>query len=190
MNIKKDADIYNEFLDVAHMCADQKLVFGSSGNLSCKPIGRNKILITSSGSWMSKLTQNEIVEIYTGSSRMSNCVGHPSSELDLHQKIYSKINECQAILHFQSEYATAVSCLKGGNSINFNIIPEVPAYIRNVFFVEQYMPGSTDLAVAVSDKSEIDSIIVMQNHGIVSVGRSLPIVLQMSIFLNLLAKFC
>jgi ribulose-5-phosphate 4-epimerase/fuculose-1-phosphate aldolase len=184
--VKKERPI-DEFIKTARLCAHHSLVLCSSGNLSCR-INRNEMMITSAGSWMSELSPKDIVTCDIKHGKIIHGKIKPSSETGLHRMIYLKNDKNKAILHFQSEFATAVACNKKLSSINFNVIPEIPFYIDDIGVVPPLKPGSIELAEAVAEQSKNHRVIIMQNHGIVAIGNNLKHVLQIGVFFELCCK--
>jgi ribulose-5-phosphate 4-epimerase/fuculose-1-phosphate aldolase len=182
--LKNQNKFADDLLAAAHLCARYSLVYAGSGNLSCKA-GADAMMITAAGSWMSTLTEKEIVTCAIGSGRILRGKTKPSSESNLHRMIYQANSDAGAALHFQSRRATAISCNKKNASLNFNVIPEFPFYIGDVGFVPALEPGTRKLAEAVSKQSKARKIIIMQNHGIVAVGINLKRVVEMALFFEL-----
>ena len=57
--------------------------------------------------------------------------------------------DVNVVLHFQSEYATAVSCMKN-KPANFNVTAEIPCHVGSeIPVIPYYRPGSPELAKAV-----------------------------------------
>jgi ribulose-5-phosphate 4-epimerase/fuculose-1-phosphate aldolase len=83
------------------------------------------------------------------------------------------------VLHFQSPWATALACSKKSFP-DLNFIPEVPVYIGRVWEVPFHPPGDPRLAEAVGAAARDPdcSIILLQNHGQISLGEDLKAVLR------------
>ena len=184
--VKKEK-LITGFVETARLCTHHSLVLCSSGNLSCR-INRNEMMITGAGSWMSELSQKDVVTCDIRRGKTIRGKNKPSSELHLHRMIYLTRDSARAILHFQSENATAVACNKKITSINFNVIPEIPFYIGDIGVVPACKPGSLALAEAVAEQSKNRRLIVMKNHGIVAIGETLRQAFQMSVFFELCCK--
>jgi ribulose-5-phosphate 4-epimerase/fuculose-1-phosphate aldolase len=184
--VKKERPI-DEFIKTARLCAHHSLVLCSSGNLSCR-INRNEMMITSAGSWMSELSPKDIVTCDIKHGKIIHGKIKPSSETYLHRMIYPINDKNTAVLHFQSECATAIACNKKTSSINFNVIPEIPYYIGDIGVVPAFKPGSIELAESVAEQSKNHKLIIMKNHGIVAIGNNLRQVLQISMFFELCCK--
>ena len=106
-----------EFLKQAHRYGNEKLMLCSSGNLSWR-IG-DEALVSGTGSWVPNLQKEKvsICNIETGTP--TNGV-KPSMESTFHLGILRARPDVNVVLHFQSEYATAVACMKN-KPTNFNV---------------------------------------------------------------------
>jgi L-fuculose-phosphate aldolase len=80
---------------------------GSAGNVSAR-LGPN-ILITPTGIQGDEVTPDDVVEI-TPAGRATG-EGEPSSEWEMHARIYAAAPQAMVIIHTHSDYATALSCL-------------------------------------------------------------------------------
>ena len=72
-------------------------------------------------------------------------------------------------MHFQTPCATALAC-QASDNINYNVIPEIPFYIGPVARIPYVLPGSKELAQAVTDAMREHDMVVMGNHGQVTVA--------------------
>jgi ribulose-5-phosphate 4-epimerase/fuculose-1-phosphate aldolase len=186
--VSRKKSIVDEIVAAARYCGTQNLVRAGSGNISCRKAGSEKIFITTSGTWLSAAAPDDIMAVsISGVCERINS-SRPSTELPLHLGIYRAVPECNAVLHFQSDYATVLSCTKNIDKIDFNVTPEIPAYISKISSVKAYVPGSSELAESVSDCASIDSIIIMKNHGLIAAGRNIKSVITMALFFELACK--
>mgnify|MGYP003547218348 CR=1 FL=1 len=103
-----------EFLKQAHRYGNEKLMLCSSGNLSWR-IG-DEALVSGTGSWVPNLQKEKvsICNIETGTP--TNGV-KPSMESTFHLGILRARPDVNVVLHFQSEYATAVACMKNKDPV-------------------------------------------------------------------------
>lgn len=171
-----------EFVRWAHKVGEYELVRCSSGNLSCR-MTDDTILVSESRSWLSNLKKKQVaqVSINDGSIIKGN---RPTGELPLHLAIMRRNPGINAILHCQSTSATTIACL-ANQDINYNVVIEVPIYIGNIQHIPYMKPGSQDLADAVAQATDSATIIQMQNHGQVVIGKSLEDVVQKAVFFEL-----
>ena len=98
-----------QFIAQAHRYGDAKLMLCSSGNLSWR-IGE-EALISGTGSWVPTLGKEKVSICNIANGIPANGV-KPSMESTFHLGILRERPDVNVVLHFQSEYATAVSCMK------------------------------------------------------------------------------
>ena len=115
------------FLAQAHRYGDAKLMLCSSGNLSWR-IGE-EALISGTGSWVPTLAKEKVSICNIASGTPTNGV-KPSMESTFHLGVLRERPDVNVVLHFQSEYATAIS---------FMVFPDT--YL--VFFPNTYISRSS-----------------------------------------------
>ena len=88
------------------------------------------------------------------------------------------------ILHFQSPFATAITC-SGKDYKIFNVIPEIPYYIGAVAVIPYLNPGSNELAHEVISAMKCHDLAILKNHGHVTVWKNFEDVIQKVSFFEL-----
>lgn len=179
-----DAHI-RQFLDAAHRYGAARLMLCSSGNLSWR-IG-DRALVSGTGSWVPNLPKEKIAvcDIATGESL--NGV-KPSMESTFHLGILRARPDVDVVLHFQSEYATAVACMKN-KPANFNVTAEVPCHVgREIPVVPYYRPGSPELARAVVEAMRDHNSVLLTNHGQVVCGKNFDQVFERATFFEMACR--
>ncbi len=180
IDMANEKSLISNLIDTAHTADRLKLVTANSGNLSVR-LDDNNFIISGSGSFLGQLNKQDISrcqidksDIYTGIK--------PSMEHQLHREIYTKRNDVNAILHFQSLYATILSC-QSNQEFNIRFIPEAVVYINNIEIIPYLLPGSKKLSDEVSSRAENTDIYILKNHGQIVVGYDLnDIIKKASIF--------
>ena len=170
MITKEQIDI---FVAQSHRYGDAKLMLCSSGNLSWR-VG-DKMLVSGTGSWLPVLTPEKVAVCDIMSGQVENGV-RPSMESVFHLGVLRERLEVNVVLHFQSEYATVVACMKNKPS-DFNVTLEVPYHVGEVAVVPYYRPGSLELANAVIEAMKDHDAVLLSNHGQVVCGRDFDEVL-------------
>jgi len=180
MQISKDQQ--EQFIAAAHKMAQYGLIKCSSGNLSWR-IGDNIAAVTASRSWLGELTAEQIAvcDIKTGKCLNGKT---PTVEHAFHLGILRNRAEINAVLHFQSPYATAAACGKKID-FDFNVIIEVPCYIGTPAVVDYFPPGSAELADATIEAMKNSEMVILRNHGLVTVGKTLNDAIQKAVFFEL-----
>ena len=180
-NINEKYD-YTFFIKACQKAASFDLFRCSSGNISWR-FDDKHIALSTSRAWLANLTPEQIAVCRVNDGV---CVNNkrPTVEINFHLGILRNRTDLNIVLHFQSQYATAIAC---GNpsDYNFNIIPEIPFYIGNVAIVEFLPPGSTELAEAVIEKMKTHDMVIMRNHGLVTAGKNFDDTIQKAVFFEL-----
>lgn len=170
------------FVRACQQAADCGLMRCSSGNLSMRVDG-DLLLVKASRSWMARVGPDDVslCAISDGSLLEGR---KPSVEIGFHAGIHKARSDVNVVLHFQTPCATSLACQKAEN-INYFVIPEIPFYVGHVARVPYLPPGSRDLARAVTEAMLTHDMVVMGNHGQVTVARDADHAVQNAVFFEL-----
>jgi L-ribulose-5-phosphate 4-epimerase len=156
---------------VAQTLFNRGKVSGSSANMSF--LHQGKIYITGSGTCFGNLTAEDFGIVNEKGEHVGGL--KPSKELPLHQALYGKSPNVQAVIHTHSFYATLWSCLEHENIIN--IIPAHTPYLRmklgTVGLVPFAQPGSQLLFDLFAQHVNNSDGYLLQNHGPIVGGKDL-----------------
>ena len=165
-------------IKICHTIHNKGLVSGSGGNVSIMVNGG--ILITASGVSLEAAAEDNIVfvdfkEHFSGSIR-------PSKETALHLRCYASRPDIMAVVHVHSVYSVALSCMK---DIQDSCIVPVytPGYgirVGKLPVIPYFCPGSEKLAKAVALNIAKRDSVLLSNHGLVAVGKSLDDALNLA----------
>lgn len=155
---------------MANEIYDKGLTPGKSGNISLNPTSSpSNILITPSGVSFRDVELNNVIVTDLQGNHVEGD-GKASSELNLHLEIYQARSDVGAIVHTHSPYAT-------GFSFTEKKIPRLEGFgeIKDPFIkmVDYAMPGSSELVELASQALIKEDVIILKNHGVVSVGPNL-----------------
>lgn len=171
------------FIEAAHRVGKERLQLCSSGNLSWR-VEDNLALVSGTGSWLPRINKDNVAicNIATG---MRIDGPKPSMESVFHLGVLHKRKDMNVVLHFQSEFATIVSCMKNKPK-NFNVVAEVPCYCGKEIPVIPYLrPGSKELADAVTEALTDHDCVLMSKHGQAVCGKDFDDAFQKAVFLEL-----
>lgn len=174
-----------EFVAGARRIAEHGLVLCGSGNLSWR-VDDEHMLITTTDSWMSTMAKDQIAVCRVADSAILNGK-EPSKEIGFHAAILRERSDVNVVLHFQSPYATTLSC-RERQVEDFSVIPEMPYYIGPVAWVPYLTPGSHQLASAVTSAMKEHDLAILRNHGLVAVGKTFDEVIAKAAFFELACK--
>jgi ribulose-5-phosphate 4-epimerase/fuculose-1-phosphate aldolase len=179
-NIPKE--IVEGFVEACHRVGRNGLARCSTGNLSMR-LDNDRMLITASGSWMERLTPDDIslCQIADGSLIEGK---KPSIEIGFHVGILQSRPDVNVVLHFQSTCATTLTC-QALKPLNFFVISEIPFYIGPVATISFFLPGTKELAQAVTDAMRDHDLVMMGNHGQTTVACDVDHAIQNAVFFEL-----
>jgi ribulose-5-phosphate 4-epimerase/fuculose-1-phosphate aldolase len=153
------------------------------GNISYKPLGSKKFIITPSALRKQELKKSDFIEIEisdNGWKQINNFDKKPSGEIELHYEILKHIKQDICIIHLHPT-ATISAMFAGFNlSTLSESFPELGRYTKVAFNTENVSPLSKDLAIQCKENLKFDSklneyandIVGIPNHGIVSIGKN------------------
>ncbi|MDR1090272.1 MAG: class II aldolase/adducin family protein [Prevotella sp.] len=179
--IKKEQ--IDKFIEQAHLIGKERLQLCSSGNLSWR-VDDNVALVSGTGSWLPRLAK-ENVAICDISTGMRIDGPKPSMESVFHLGVLRQRKDMDVVLHFQSEFATIVSCMNNKPE-NFNVVAEVPCYCgKEIPVIPYYRPGSKELAGAVTEALTGHDCVLMSKHGQAVCGKDFDDAFQKAVFFEL-----
>jgi ribulose-5-phosphate 4-epimerase/fuculose-1-phosphate aldolase len=157
--------ILDEFIETCQEAGSRGLMRCSGGNFSQR-LDPARFLVTSSGSWMERLSAEEVslCRIDDGAVLDGPI---PTIEIGFHAGILRIRPDVNAVMHFQSPCATALACQETDNAHYF-VIPEIPFYMGHVARVPYLHPGSKELSEAVTAAMRDHDMVIMSNHGLVT----------------------
>ena len=163
--------VREEIARVCHTLYQKDMVSSTGGNISVK--NGEEIFITPSGQSLGRMSARMIVKTDSKGEVIGR--GLPSKEIRLHCAVYENRPEANAVIHAHAPYSIAISCLPGSRGEN-TLPPLTPGYVLRVGhlpLVEYFRPGSAKLAERVGELARKFKAILLQNHGLVAVGKDL-----------------
>lgn len=156
-----------ELKKYAHLIVDSGLVVGAGGNLSMRH--GDFMYISPSGFDLKEVEDNDWakVDIHTGEV-LSDV--RPSSEIFMHLECYRSRPDITSVLHAHPTYSVAVSTTE--HEIP-SLFPDFPAMVKSVGYLDYLIPTTHVLADAVKEQVVDHDVIVMRNHGVLTVGRTM-----------------
>ena len=159
--------IKQDVLRTAKKAYEEKLMAGTSGNMSVYDPENKWIVITPSGYDYSIMEEKDIVVIDLEGNIIEG-IHRPSSEWKMHAEIYKGVEEVSAIVHTHSPYATAFAVNHQEIPvILIEMIPFIKGSIEVSPFAEQ---GSAEVGINAVPFLKNKNACLMANHGVVAVG--------------------
>ena len=170
MGTKAIKDIRQRVVKASRELHDTGLVRGACGNISARVPGTNTFLIKPSGARMKFLKPEELVLVDLQGNKIRG-KSKVSMETPIHAAIYRARKDVQSVVHTHAPTATAFGIAKT------EILPlQVEMFMllpKGVPVVPFEPPGSKALAEAVRKKIENYDAVILENHGIVTVGSTI-----------------
>ncbi|HVM95048.1 MAG TPA: class II aldolase/adducin family protein [Candidatus Acidoferrales bacterium] len=146
----------------------QGLLTATGGNVSAVPDDGETIWITPSQMYKGGLTTNDLVRIKSDGSLVEGD-RVPSVEWQMHWGAYRVRPGTTGAVHTHAPVATAFG-------ITNQVFPPIntdAVFLRDTQIVPWFMPGSKELADAVSTALEKSRGCILQNHGLMTVDKTL-----------------
>lgn len=163
-------DVSRKIVKASRELYDQGFARGTSGNISAKIPGTDTFLIKPSGVSMKILEPEELVLVDLQANKIRGELT-VSVETPIHAAIYRARKDVQAVVHTHAPTATAFGIAK------IAILPlQIEMFMlfpNGVPVVSFEAPGSKALAEAVQKKITDYDAVILENHGIVTVGSTI-----------------
>lgn len=155
-----------EICDIGRRIYAKGFAAANDGNISFR-IDENRVLCTPTGVCKGFLKPEDVCLVDMEGNQLS---GHRkrTSEIMLHLTIMKKRSDVKSVVHCHPPHATAFGIAR--EAIPQCVLPEVDIYMGDVPIAKYGIPGGQVLADTVLSFIDRSDIIVLANHGTVSVG--------------------
>jgi L-fuculose-phosphate aldolase len=166
---REELALKHEIVRAMSLLYQKSLITPTGGNASGRPQGSNHFWITPSGLLKCRLRVQDLVRV-TLTGKIPSSGLKPSTETPLHSRIYQSREDVFAVIHAHSPVTLGATL--AGIEIK-PVTPESVLFVGEVPIVEFESPGSEDLADIAVKALKSHQVAVMQNHGVVAVGRNM-----------------
>jgi 3-dehydro-4-phosphotetronate decarboxylase len=144
--------------------------FGSTGNLSIRD--GDRVWISPTGRSLRNLQPEEFALVDLEGKVLND--RNPSKESPFHMAAYGAAGErAGAVVHLHSTYSAALSCLKDPVEALLPITPYYQMRVAPLAVVPYFRPGSPKLGEFVGDAARESNCMLLRNHGMTCLGRTL-----------------
>jgi len=162
-------ELRKRVLAIAQKASQLQLVPGTAGNFSARDPETGLVAITPNSYPYDVMTPKDIVVVDL-QGEIVDGVRPPSSETPMHTLILREHPEYLAVVHTHSPYATCFAVLNRGIPL---ILTEVAGRLGGTVPVVPFeIPGTDELGKAVLEYIGPVPAVLLQNHGVVVVGKS------------------
>lgn len=158
-----------ELKAVSRKCGARDWCPGTSGNVSVRIPGTEKVLIKITGRSMAEAEDRDFILLDLDGKILEGREGEgrPSKEVNFHLGIYRAREDVGAVLHTHPPFATAQGTATG----SFPMLGATAKLLKRVPVLEYYPPGSRELAEEVVRTFKEDPsirVVVLKAHGVVA----------------------
>ncbi|MDD5067762.1 MAG: class II aldolase/adducin family protein [bacterium] len=164
LNVKK------EIIEVGRRLWTKDFVAANDGNISVK-ISEHEILCTPSGVSKGFMTEEMIVKIDT-SGKVLRGSHRTTSEIKMHLEAYSRRTDIRAVVHSHPPYCLALAVC--GISLDACLLPEVVLQLGKIPLAPYATPSTEEVPQSISELIKTHDAVLLQNHGLITIGRDLP----------------
>jgi L-fuculose-phosphate aldolase len=158
----------DQLIEVGRRLVEAGMVNGWAGNLSGRSQG--KIVITRSGADLGGLTHVDFVYVNPRMMQLEQRLPKPSSELGMHLAAYEARPEIEVALHVHPPQVISLGLL--GRSLPA-LTPDFYFHLgASVPLLPYITPATENLKTAVCLALRSTSAVMLQNHGVMVVGKS------------------
>ena len=169
--------LIDQLLDAGRHLVARGLVQASGGNLSVRLPGTDHFLVTGSGTWLDRLTADDLVELTLDGERVDLVV----LLLAPVEATYAVRPDVQAVIHLHPQHVLLVDML--GAPIRFTTLDH-QFYLGSAGRVPFHPAGSQEIADAAADAARDHDAVVMAHHGCSTLGDTVSMALRRALNLE------
>ncbi len=166
--MRSDAEAKEMVVQITNEMFSLGLLTATGGNVSSRSSDDETIWITPSRLYKGNLREEDLIRI-DGNGAAVEGTRNPSVEWQMHFGCYKARPESTGALHTHAPIATAMGIV----GLPFPPINTDAVFLRDTQLVPWYMPGSKELADAVEEAIVKSRGCFLQNHGLMTVGKTL-----------------
>lgn len=159
-----------EVADLGRRLIKSGLTYGTSGNISARIPGEEKIVISPSNVPYGEIKPEDVLVVDFDGNVLEG-ERNPSLELKMHLGVYKARPDVNAVIHAHPVYANVLSCT--GKCIPPFLDEMVPIVGGSIDVAEYGVPGSEELAKNAVKALGKKSAALLANHGIICCGGNL-----------------
>ena len=161
-------EIREQICDICHKMWQQGWVAANDGNISVK-LPDGNFLATPTGISKSFITPEKLVIINDKGEVISGLPGYkPSSEIKMHMRCYRERPDVGAVVH--AHPATATGFAVAGKSMDEYSMIETVIAIGSIPLTPYGTPSTDEVPDAITPYLQDHDVMLLQNHGALTVG--------------------
>lgn len=182
-------DLKKKVVEYALQAEQAGLCRPHAGNFSLRDSRTGNVCITPTGIARTDLSYHDIVVVNMDGKVLEAETGlRPTSETLMHLAAYSARKHMYGVAHTHSKFATSFAILKKPIPAIVYEITELGCKDGYVPVADYKRPGTKDLANVIIDSLKLADVILLESHGVVSIGADLKAALLKAEYVEELAE--
>lgn len=184
---QKYEQIRKNIVKIAKKAYEEKMVAGTSGNVSVYDPELDVMGITPSNLDYTEMTKEDIVIMKLNGEIIEGNLA-PSSEWQMHAVIYEEREDVFSVVHTHSPRATSFAVIKENIPV---ILVEMLPFIHGDIPISKFaMPGTRQLGLHALESLEKRNACLLENHGVLAIGKSAEQAYIRAVYVEDAAKIC
>ena len=168
-----ESDLRAAILETGNIAYRSGLMISNDGNISAR-MSNGHILVTPSGVCKGRINAEDLLIVDIDGNLLKPAADpalKPTSEQPMHLEVYRQRPDVRAVIHTHLVYANALVIAKG--KVRMDVMPEAAIAFDSIPITDYAMPSSTQNAQAIRDLIPNHNVILIRNHGSLTVGKDL-----------------
>lgn len=161
--------VAEELIKYSKLVYQKGFLAATDGNLSVR-LPNGNILITASSVCKGDIIESDLVETDLEGNLIAGN-RKPSTESKLHYHIYKNRNDVNAVIH--THPVSSLVCASSNISMDKPYFPEVILSIGRIPTCKYATPSTDALHLSLDPYIEFASVFLLQNHGVVTTGKTI-----------------
>ncbi len=168
-----ERELRDAIVETGRLAYQSGLMVANDGNISAM-MNDGNILITPSGVCKGRISPDDLLIIDAQGKLVKSAADpflKPTSEQPMHLEVYRRRKDVRAVIHSHLIFANALAITKG--KIRMDVIPEAAVAFGSVPVTDFAMPSTSQNADAIRSLIGDHDVILIRNHGALTVGKNL-----------------
>jgi L-fuculose-phosphate aldolase len=168
-----EPELRSAIVETGRLAYQNGLMVSNDGNISVR-MADGRILITPSGICKGRMKPGDLLLIDAQGSLVKPAADpalKASSEQPMHLEVYRQRSDVRAVIHTHLIFANALAITLG--KIRMDVIPEAVMSFGEIPITDFAMPSSTQNADAIRRLIVNHDVLLIRNHGSLTVGKNL-----------------
>ncbi len=168
-----EKELREAIVETGRLAYQNGLMISNDGNISVL-MGDGNVLITPSGVCKGRIKADDLLVIDLQGNLIksaSDPLLKPTSEQPMHLEVYHQRKDVRAVIHTHLIYANALAMTMG--KVRMDVIPEAAIAFGKIPITDFAMPSTPQNADAIRNLISKNDVLLIRNHGSLTVGKNL-----------------